>query len=651
MVTPIKVYAVNLLQRTERRESIEAQFADKPEFDLHIVPAIERHIGAHGLWQTFYGIVEQEAISKSDYFIFCEDDHIFTDNYSFEVLRERIYEAQTLGADLLSGGMSVLRTPVETAPGLFWVSWFNGMQFTVIFNQCYQKILAAKTSEGYAVDILLSHLAYRKYVIFPYISVQCEFGYSDATDINDEEGRVTRFFNKTQRLLDTLQKVKRHYSAIHPEIIDSIIQTDVSRAYIPTYIINLPERTDRLKHIRAQFSSHPEFDVHIYPAKEHKVGAIGLWQSICDIVRQAKNAEEDFILICEDDHIFTEYYNRETFLRQIMLGAVMGAHMLNGGVGDFSNLVPLPGGIAWMDRFWCTQFIVIYKSAYEIILNVPFGLRDVADEKLSAILTNKFVINPFISEQTDFGYSDITQANNSNGMILRHFANAKHKLKHYTVALSSEQSIAANHAIKEYLLKTEIKSLHLGCGHNVIPDWLNTDIYPTYGALFLDISQPFPIPTNSFDFVFAEHVIDLFDIHRLHVLFGEIYRVLKPGGILRCTFYDTCVLKDLISENPNLNTYSHLNIQTYSPIIDVSDMDEHESFSIALNNLIRKFQTIYVHTLKSVQIVACSVGFAGLTELKVGESPHIKLRNIHSRNFLPLLLQTSESITLEITKP
>lgn len=651
MGTPIKVYAVNLPHRSDRRRSIEAQFADKPEFELHVVPAIERRIGAHGLWQTFYAIVESEASSSSDYFIFCEDDHIFTENYSIKNLRLKIKEAQELKADLLSGGMSVVHNPVEIKSGLFWVSEFNGMQFTIIFRQCYQKILSAKTTDGYAVDIQLSYLAHRKFVISPFISTQMEFGYSDATTMNDEDGRVTRFFCKSQRLLNSLQKVKNHYASVSPELINSIMRTDVSKCFVPTYVINLPQRTERLKHIHAQFDTHPEFNLHIYRAIKHKIGAIGLWQSICDIIRNAKNADEDFVLICEDDHVFTENYDRDTFLRQIMIGAFMGAQMLNGGVGDFSNLVPLHGGIAWMDRFWCTQFIVIYKSAYNTILDAQFGLRDVADEKLSTLLTDKLVITPFISEQIDFGYSDITPSNNSGGMILRHFANARYNLKHYAAALSSIQSISADYAFEDYFSRQDVKSLHLGCGRNILPGWLNTDIHPIYGACFLDVAQPFTLTDNSFNFVFAEHLIEVFNPKRLKSIFTEIYRILKPGGVFRCTFYCSDIFKDLASTNPTIREYCHLNVKEYSPASNSYELDECSVSSLALNNLIHKFKSLYIHSTDSLQTILNSIGFINFSVFSIDESLHRELQDIHGNIFIHRLLYDAETKTFEITKP
>ena len=83
----------------------------KDEFKLHIVPAFEHSNGAWGLWQTFYTIVSTEAEKNSPFFIFGEDDHIFTDNYTFDFLSKNIEDADSLGADILSGGMSWFDNP------------------------------------------------------------------------------------------------------------------------------------------------------------------------------------------------------------------------------------------------------------------------------------------------------------------------------------------------------------------------------------------------------------------------------------------------------------------------------------------------------------------------------------------------------------
>lgn len=82
----INVYVPNLSIRTDRKASIEKQFKDKNEFELNILPALEHRIGAYGLWQTFMSVVRKEHDKRSEFFIFCEDDHVFTENYNREYL-------------------------------------------------------------------------------------------------------------------------------------------------------------------------------------------------------------------------------------------------------------------------------------------------------------------------------------------------------------------------------------------------------------------------------------------------------------------------------------------------------------------------------------------------------------------------------------
>ncbi|MBW4762089.1 glycosyl transferase, partial [Prevotella melaninogenica] len=100
----ISVYVPNLQERVDRKKSIMHQFKRRSEFILTIVPAIKNKIGAWGLWQTFIKIVEEENKKGSDFFILCEDDHVFTKNYSSQYLFENIVAADDREADLLFGG-------------------------------------------------------------------------------------------------------------------------------------------------------------------------------------------------------------------------------------------------------------------------------------------------------------------------------------------------------------------------------------------------------------------------------------------------------------------------------------------------------------------------------------------------------------------
>jgi hypothetical protein len=126
---------VNLPHRIDRREHIISQFAGRHEFVFELIPAIEHEKGAYGLWQTVQKIVQKESGKENNFFILCEDDHTFTKNYSVDLLLNCIGQAQTLGADLLSGGYSWFGNSVQVSDNLFLADKFNGMQFTVIFRK------------------------------------------------------------------------------------------------------------------------------------------------------------------------------------------------------------------------------------------------------------------------------------------------------------------------------------------------------------------------------------------------------------------------------------------------------------------------------------------------------------------------------------
>lgn len=201
---------------------------------------------------------------------------------------------------------------------------------------------------------------------------------------------------------------------------------------ISTYVINLPERKDRREHIEKQFCDKPEFLLTIVPAETDAIGAIGLWKSITKIIQFAlTNTDDDVILICEDDHTFTKNYNKNDFFRYIFKGAEYDTQIIFGGIGGVHDMVHVYDSLYWIDMVWCTQFIVIYRHAFQLILDAPFSARDVADEFLCKILSNKLVIWPFISIQNEFGYSDVTNNNSKLGVITQLFKEANRKFERF----------------------------------------------------------------------------------------------------------------------------------------------------------------------------------------------------------------------------
>lgn len=199
--------------------------------------------------------------------------------------------------------------------------------------------------------------------------------------------------------------------------------------YIPTYVVNLKERKDRKNHIINEFKGKNEFNVKFIEGCRHPIGAVGLWETIVKIVNMAINQDDDVILICEDDHYFTENYSKEYFFENILSAYEQGADILSGGIGGFGYAVPISRNRYWVNWFWCTQFIVIYKKFYQKILDYDFKENDTADGVISKLSNNIMTLYPFISQQREFGYSDITQGNKDNPhLITEHFEQSNTRL-------------------------------------------------------------------------------------------------------------------------------------------------------------------------------------------------------------------------------
>lgn len=190
---------------------------------------------------------------------------------------------------------------------------------------------------------------------------------------------------------------------------------------INTYIINLEKRTARKSHSIEQFSKEKQFDVNFIKAFENANGAKGLWQTIVHIIQNVSTNEDDYILICEDDHMFTKNYNAQKLLNFIKEAQKKQADILLGGVSWFEDAVQVPENLFWVDQFTGTQFMIIFKKFYQTILNADFNIGDTADRKICELTNNKFLIYPFISTQKEFGYSDATPFNNNAGYVTEIF--------------------------------------------------------------------------------------------------------------------------------------------------------------------------------------------------------------------------------------
>lgn len=208
----IPVYAINLKERKDRRLNLQKQFEGKDEFRLTIMEAVKDADGRLGLWMSMKAIVKTAMNNDEDIIIICEDDHEFTRDYSLEYMLNNIVAASKLGLDMLSGGIGGYGQAVRISGNLYWTDWFWCTQFVILFKPIYKKILDYQFKTGDTADGILSKITFNRAVMFPFISVQRDFGYSDVTETNDRiKGLISNHFKSTQVKLGIVQKAYEHF--------------------------------------------------------------------------------------------------------------------------------------------------------------------------------------------------------------------------------------------------------------------------------------------------------------------------------------------------------------------------------------------------------------------------------------------------------
>lgn len=275
---PHPTFVINLKKRTDRKKHIVNEFSSREEFALNIVEADENPKGCLGLWSTIQRIL---ANINQQYIIVCEDDLEFTKYYSKNYLNDSIVKARKLNADILLGGISWCSSFIQVSPKLFWVEKFGGAQFMVIFQKFVEVILNAGMENFDAADYKIASLSNSALFMYPFISTQKEFGYSDATADNNRPGRVSAFFKSTSQKIALLKQVDQTYKKIQQRIINEKMNVDYDNIVIPAYIIDSSGKKERLKQIRREFYGRREFDVKILPPSDCSAQATNCKEAHC----------------------------------------------------------------------------------------------------------------------------------------------------------------------------------------------------------------------------------------------------------------------------------------------------------------------------------------------------------------------------------
>jgi predicted SAM-dependent methyltransferase len=179
---------------------------------------------------------------------------------------------------------------------------------------------------------------------------------------------------------------------------------------------------------------------------------------------------------------------------------------------------------------------------------------------------------------------------------------------------------------RRYLASAAVKKLQIGSGPTLIPGWLSSDIKPMYReTIYLDASKPFPFPDATFDYVFAEHMIEHVSWRHGLSMLKECHRVLKPTGAVRLATPDLSVLAGLLrSQDARAARYIAWVTDNFLP-------EAPGRFpGFVLNCTVNGFGHRFVYDEETLALTMRLAGFASITRHAIGESEDPQLRGLEA---------------------
>jgi predicted SAM-dependent methyltransferase len=173
--------------------------------------------------------------------------------------------------------------------------------------------------------------------------------------------------------------------------------------------------------------------------------------------------------------------------------------------------------------------------------------------------------------------------------------------------------------------------IHFGCGTNKFDGWINLDIIPGSDVV-ADITARWPFEDASADFIYSEHVLEHFDIATARGIFSEIFRVLKPGGVVRIAMPD---LDNLIREYQSPKWLEQEWIQKFGYANHFATSCE------MMNTAMRDWGHLFIYNKEQIELELNRFG-AKIVHQHFGKSKHPELKNLETRADSKLIVEATK---------
>jgi predicted SAM-dependent methyltransferase len=206
--------------------------------------------------------------------------------------------------------------------------------------------------------------------------------------------------------------------------------------------------------------------------------------------------------------------------------------------------------------------------------------------------------------------------------------------------------------INQYYKDNKVIKLNFGTGGNPnspLTGWLNSDLFAHFdiGVIRVDVTQPFPFPNNSADYINSEHFVEHLTLKEAKFYFDESFRVLKKGGRIRTSLPSFDFLIDLYAGEKTEKKGKYIKWAMDELMPETGVYEE----IYVINNQFHDWGHQFIHNETSLKRLLEDAGFSKVRLYKPGISDDENFRDIEKHGLaIPDWVNEMETFVIEAEK-